>query len=109
MVPAMVKTHTLHCQNGGHAWERPAQRGRPPHSCPEHPAPVEGACVEAHASKLDILAERAMDTLDGMREETRRKAEYLICQALDNARAMREDADLDLIEISLNRILAGRS
>ena len=27
---------TLHCQAGDHDWERQSQRGRKPHSCPEH-------------------------------------------------------------------------
>lgn len=27
---------TLWCEAGQHEWERPAQRGRVPHNCPEH-------------------------------------------------------------------------
>ena len=27
---------TLHCQAGDHDWERESQRGRKPHSCPDH-------------------------------------------------------------------------
>lgn len=27
---------TFTCETGGHEWERPSQRGRPPRNCPDH-------------------------------------------------------------------------
>lgn len=30
---------TLYCKTGKHEWQRPAQKGRAPHSCPEHSKP----------------------------------------------------------------------
>jgi 1,6-anhydro-N-acetylmuramate kinase len=31
-----METKTLYCKAGKHEWQRPAQKGRAPHSCPEH-------------------------------------------------------------------------
>ena len=31
-----METRTLYCKTGKHEWQRPAQKGRAPHSCPEH-------------------------------------------------------------------------
>lgn len=31
-----ITTVTLYCQAGDHNWERESQRGRKPHSCPDH-------------------------------------------------------------------------
>ena len=34
-----TKTANLYCEVGKHHWDRPAQRGKKPHNCPEH-API---------------------------------------------------------------------
>lgn len=33
-----MKTARIYCNAGQHWWERPSQRGRRPHSCPNHSA-----------------------------------------------------------------------
>lgn len=42
---------TLFCANGEHTWQRPKQRGRKPHSCPEHADMASVATLEQDAPK----------------------------------------------------------
>jgi hypothetical protein len=55
----MPGTMTLWCESGKHHWERAAQRGRPPRSCPQHAtakAKPSGRSREANNS-LERMAE----------------------------------------------------
>lgn len=67
----MSEMVTLHCETGNHSWERPKQRGRRPHSCPEHTEvrePTGRTRAESVAAARQTRAEAARELLDWERE-----------------------------------------
>jgi regulator of protease activity HflC (stomatin/prohibitin superfamily) len=88
---ATPKMMTLRCKHGdGHDWQRPAQRGKPPHFCPEHaPAkPVKVSKpkvekVEAETQDADMTPEE----LEAQRERLRKAREAKERKAKERAEA----------------------
>lgn len=61
-----MATTTLYCQAGDHDWERESQRGRKPHSCPDHQE-VEVTSDEATTTPTHtISATERVDRLEMM-------------------------------------------
>lgn len=59
-----MPTVALYCQAGDHNWERQSQRGRKPHSCPDHINEVERETERREAAT--ISATERVDRLEMM-------------------------------------------
>jgi hypothetical protein len=107
-----MTTKTLYCEAGQHEWERPAQRGRAPISCPEHkdikdPSQLSGlekariARQEKRNAAESLMAERVEEVLNSPKmplgTSTPSKLRYIQDQLMNN-RSNRNPSDIADLE-----------